>query len=199
MPPDTTPDLQIVDPLADGELETAWFNGVSLEDLEAAGLSNAPRPGSNGKNHESVLESFAAPDAPAPDTQRHFNSRLLAALRLVIPPHAANSFAASLSSTAERQLQQEALAAQSNRNAIAAWFAQKRLGTGATTRPTDESCTKFNFFRPDGEYSGYSLRISPLPPFLMTYIRATKTGDQWETKTLFEDRPFENVRAALGR
>lgn len=139
---------------------------------------------------------------PIRETQTRVRSRLLAALRLldsIIPPHTANSLAASLSSTAAHQLENETRLARSNRDRIAAWFAQKRLGAGATARPTDESRTKFNFFNSSGEYSGYSLRISSLPPFLMTYIRATKTGGRWETKILFENRPYENVSKALGR
>lgn len=131
-------------------------------------------------------------------TQQLYRSHLLGALRTVLPPHTANTLAANVSETAARQLEQEMQHAESQRDAIAAWFAQKRLGAGAAARPTDESHAKFNFFSPNGTYSGYSLRISSLPPFLMTYIRATKIGGRWETTILFENRSYEKVRAALG-
>lgn len=139
------------------------------------------------------------PSRPAAHrTQQFFHSRLLGALRIVLPPHTANTFAAGVSGTAARQLEQEAQAAKSQRDAIARWFAQKRLGAGAVAKPTDELHTRFNFLRPDGTYSGYSLRISSLPPFLMTYIKATQVDGRWEKTALFENKPYEDVRASLG-
>lgn len=141
--------------------------------------------------------SAAAP-AAARQTQQFYRSRLLGALRSILPPHTANTLAASLSETAARQLENEAQHAESQRDTIAAWFAQKRLGAGAVAKPTDELHTRFNFLRPDGTYSGYSLRISSLPPFLMTYIKATQVGGKWETKVVLEDKPYEEVRRTLG-
>lgn len=139
----------------------------------------------------------AAPTA-ARQTQQFYRSGLLGVLRSVLPPHTANTLAASISETAAHQLEQEVQHAESQRDRIAAWFAQKRLGAGAMAKPTDELHARFNFLRPDGTYSGYSLRISSLPPFLMTYIKATQVGGRWETTMMFEDQPYEKVRASLG-
>lgn len=141
--------------------------------------------------------SAAAPTA-AHQTQRFYRSGLLSVLRSVLPLHTANSLAAGVSETAARQIEQEAQAAESQRDVIAAWFAQKRLGAGAVAKPTDELHTRFNFLRPDGTYSGYSLRISSLPPFLMTYIKAMQVDGRWETKVVLEDKPYEKVRRTLG-
>jgi len=140
---------------------------------------------------------------PAGRMQGQIHSRLLGALRLldpIIPPHAANGMARKLSSTAFMQLEEETEAAMEQRDKIAAWFvarAGRFLGKGSaqqnlTARPTDSLHTKFNIFKNDGEYSGYSLKISPLPPFRLTLMRSEKTGDQWKTTVVF-DKPVSEI------
>lgn len=155
----------------------------------------------NASVHAPVVSVNVAPRPSQPAahrTQQFYRSRLLGVLRAVFSAHAANTLAASVSKTAAYQLENEAQHQQLNRDRIAVWFAQKRLGAGAMAKPTDELHTRFNFLRPDGQYSGYSLRISSLPPFLMTYIKATQVGGRWETKVVLEDQPYEKIRASLG-
>lgn len=168
--------------------------GVTDDGLVVESASSAPAAVPTAS-----INTVVQPAKPAAHrTQQFFHSRLLGALRTVLPPHTANAFATGVSDTAVRQLEQEVQYAESQRDSIAAWFAQKRLGAGAVAKPTDELHTRFNFLRPDGTYSGYSLRISSLPPFLMTYIKATQVGGRWETKVVLEDQPYEKIRASLG-
>lgn len=157
---------------------------------------------------EDTLRDLSS-QAPAPPRVRErMRSQLLGALRLldpILPPHTANDVARKFSLKAAIQLDEETEAAQGQRDRIAAWYLARagRLLTrnnlpvqNLTARPTDSLHTKFNVFDHRGEYIGYSLKISPLPPFRLTLMRSEKIEGRWKT-TVVLDKAVSDIASSF--
>lgn len=131
---------------------------------------------------------------------RPVRSRLLGFLRaLPLPRSTANAVARGLNDTAKAQLDDEIDAQRGYREFIAKWFVERRFpGQNYTVRSTDGwNATRFNIFDGDGNYSGYSLAVSALPPFQVKYIRAEQIRGTWRTKIIF-DVPFSALQKHFG-
>lgn len=175
------------------------FESPTREGLRAALGISADDDTEDTQRDLPVLGQRADASARRPArVQGQMRSRLLGALRFLdplIPPRAANSMARKFSSTAALQLEDEIEAAQGQRDKIAVWYVAHagRLltgnilsGTNLMVQPTDSLHTKFNIFYYNKVYIGYSLKISPLPPFRLTLMRSKKIGGQWKTTIVLE-------------
>lgn len=138
-------------------------------------------------------EEVSVPARPAPQSQsqplRHAantRSTLLTVLRDILPADIANAVAREISDSARRQLNGETHQFKVKREGLATLVVEKFSGgRGFRAIPTNPLATKFNIVDDAGNYAGYLIKITPLPPFEVEVFQVKQVGGRWASKEVF--------------
>lgn len=166
---------------------------ISDKDFTAKGVSRIIQELRELAAQKSILveQPKRAPIQPSPKPSRRAiakpraqtHSRVLMLLRSIFPADIANSIAREISGTAHRQLTEEMTAFRPTRQALATWIL-RQFSQDLHAIAVDVLSTQFNVVDGDGKYVGWSLSISPSPPFEVRVLQMRQIGGRWATKEL---------------
>lgn len=156
--------------------EIAERSGISVEPQTRPSMSEATlltRP------EGAILER------PVVQGRTAVRSKLLEILRDFFPDHIANTIAYNLSDTAIKQLVHERYAYQQKREWLATKLVEKYWKGKCRAVAIDPLATKFNVVDGNGEYMGFSIKISALPPFEVQLFKVQQIGRRFITEEVF--------------
>lgn len=121
-----------------------------------------------------------------PEERKRTSSTLLTILRNILPVDIANSIAREISDRARRQLNGETHQFKAKREALATMVVEKfSQGRGFRAVATNPLATKFHIIDGAGNYAGYSMNITPLPPFEVEVFKIWQIDGRWVNKQVF--------------
>jgi hypothetical protein len=155
--------------------DSAEQQGILMEPAQAVSVQPAPLP-TPSSNHK----------RRTPDTETR--SELLQILRDLLPAGIANSIAREISDAAYAELERETVQFRTKREALAAFIIRRNF-PGKNFRAVAENpqATKFNIMNANGQYTGYSIEMSALPPFDVEIWKIWQVNGRWTGKEVYRE------------